>query len=1781
MVTHFASRHGRRLRAACLLAAGSLLGGLAAAPPAFAAASQPAHAAQAASASAGAASSTLQAEQKAVAQAQDTGEPVPVAALTTPTSTTTADPGGTLTVTESAVPVRTWAGGAWRDLDATLVRNADGTWSPAQSSYPLALSGGGTSPLATMTYGGYSLSLTAPMTLPAPVISGATATYPAILPGVDLIVTAKPSGGYSEDLRVNNQAAAASTALASLAFTTAAKGLTVATASNGGISARNAGGQVIFAAPPPRMWDSTVSPQLQQATAGTGAGDAVGLPANSTVTTPAFGALSAGVGVSATGSRLTLVPDHGLLTRPDAKFPEYIDPSWDSAGDSGAHWAYITSAFPTTANFDGTDDGSNYLQVGEEPTVSGNGDTGYKSYAFYQLPVPSQIEGAHIYTATAYFPEVWADSCSPSPVDLYLTNKAISSSTTWNNPPGWGAKLGSDNTAYGWSSSGLGGSSSCATTADQVHYNILSTISADTGKTGALPSLNLGLQAESAGVDGWKKFASPDTTVTGNASLTIQYAFTPTKPTLRTSATGTSCDGTKNAGDGNVTLQATTTDKDGTTGNGNTIIPSIQYTAYAGTSSSNTFASNLPALAATAGANGTYSGTAQLHEADLKTALTKYGNSTTQSVKITWTATAQVTLTDPSTQPPTQTTLSSPAASCTFTFTTAQPGIPNLYDDSNGAPSATSCGDSNYTIGQPATFWATADPSVTPVPDSYIYQLNGGNPVTVAATASSPYSGKISVTPTRTTNILTVTAVTLGINNGQPATCVIDGITPPAAADQDLTGDGVPDLLTPGGGTTGIGAGLWLAPGQGSGGQFDGTVAATATDLAPYGPQAISGAGTTANPASWNGLKVLTGQFAGPGFNYVEAYTPGSPGTYIIPTEGDGSAVTYTDTSQDTGASGLVIQPYTATNSDGSSPNTNGDTATDYPEQLANVYQVSGGHGNVCGYPDQVGIYTDSSVTGSASAPSFLTYLESAPSTDDFDADPDKNVGRIPYILANQPPDKSDWAGWTLTSSAGPSNSADTTTCDVDIPTPAHHPQDGANLFLMNPAKTALYLWQLPGQSTTTTGGTTTTKSALGGTAKGDDGSDDPFYAMNPTATLAGEPTTPLTLPPTWPTSSLATLQATTIGTSPGLVTVTASGQVQTWTISGTTVTAVNNGASQKLSTSDHSYPFTDGTGTTVTDYNGTATGDSQDNLAFAGTSGSACWTTGGMFSPDVTLNENPAPSPCTATSGGYLTTSAYAFKPNSASGFTISAWVNPSALGSTVFSQNGASYSTIKVGTTTSGQWTVSMSSSSSASTYTTVNSGTARVGMWTQLTLTYDGYSSGSTSHDGILRLYANGSQVADFPNTSPPTATGAFLIGASQTNGAIGSYLSGEVADVQVWDSLAIPVQNPGPASAFVPMTPVRIMDTRSGSGHIGAVTGPVAAGATITVPITGANGIPATGVTAVAVAATVGSQTGSGYLTLFPDGESKPYTSTLNFDATDTLANNAIVPVGPDGKIAIYNYGASDQILIDVDGYFTSNTTTGSAYHPLTAPTRMFATGNNTGSNFYIGATSGQVAAGGTLTVTIATNNTNGLSIPSTVTAVALNVGAIAPAGDDGYLTAYPYSTGSHPAVSQLQFHGGETYQDTIIIPVSNGKIQFYNGSAQPIQIVGDLSGYFASGSGGQYYYSLDTTRILDTRQTSSIPASGTLTVPVPAGISNVLNPTLILNVTALNEAASGYLKANPNGQSGNGSGILDFTTNQEMASLAITATANSPDSLIISNVSTGKTDVIIDNNGYFA
>src|SRR5690349_18375874 len=143
---------------------------------------------------AAATASTVLGEAQARGVATRTGRQVEVGALTTETGQVFANPDGSFTRHESALPVRVRRSSGWVPVDMTLRAGADGTVAPVAGPLDLAFSGGGETPLVRLRQDGRELAVGWPGKLPQPVLSGDTATYREVFPGVDLVLTASTAG---------------------------------------------------------------------------------------------------------------------------------------------------------------------------------------------------------------------------------------------------------------------------------------------------------------------------------------------------------------------------------------------------------------------------------------------------------------------------------------------------------------------------------------------------------------------------------------------------------------------------------------------------------------------------------------------------------------------------------------------------------------------------------------------------------------------------------------------------------------------------------------------------------------------------------------------------------------------------------------------------------------------------------------------------------------------------------------------------------------------------------------------------------------------------------------------------------------------------------------------------------------------------------------------------------------------------------------------------------------------------------------------------------------------------------------------------------------------------------------------------------------------------------------------------------------------------------------------------------------------------------------------------
>ena len=134
--------------------------------------------------------------------------------------------------------------------------------------------------------------------------------------------------------------------------------------------------------------------------------------------------------------------------------------------------------------------------------------------------------------------------------------------------------------------------------------------------------------------------------------------------------------------------------------------------------------------------------------------------------------------------------------------------------------------------------------------------------------------------------------------------------------------------------------------------------------------------------------------------------------------------------------------------------------------------------------------------------------------------------------------------------------------------------------------------------------------------------------------------------------------------------------------------------------------------------------------------------------------------------------------------------------------------------------------------------------------------------------------------------------------------------------------------GSTSSLVPITPERILDTRSGD-RVGSLD---TAGASdpYRLKVTGTADIPATGVTGVSLNVTaVDTRTNDfgGFVSVYPCtsvSTTKPDVSNMNFGSGQTIANAVTVPVSADGHICLYVYGTA-HLLVDANGYYAQAST----------------------------------------------------------------------------------------------------------------------------------------------------------------------------------------------------------------------------------------------------------------
>jgi hypothetical protein len=322
-------------------------------------------------------------------------------------------------------------------------------------------------------------------------------------------------------------------------------------------------------------------------------------------------------------------------------------------------------------------------------------------------------------------------------------------------------------------------------------------------------------------------------------------------------------------------------------------------------------------------------------------------------------------------------------------------------------------------------------------------------------------------------------------------------------------------------------------------------------------------------------------------------------------------------------------------------------------------------------------------------------------------------------------------------------------------------------------------------------------------------------------------------------------------------------------------------------------------------------------------------------------------------------------------------------------------------------------------------------------------------------------------------------------------------------------------PAAASAYAPVSPARLADTRPESGAAGFTR--ISANI-IRIQVAGREGIPANATAAALNIVSVGA-TAKGFATVYPAGTDIPPTSTLNIDQPGrTIANLTTVQLGAGGAVDIFA-NIDMHLVVDVAG----------AYTPVTAATaagRLVSISGGARRVLDTRESGGPVASLSTKFVSIA-----GLGVPADATALVVNI--VATEAAVGFWTVFPEGD-VLPKASNLNIDvTGQTRSAQAIVRMPKNATGFQVFSQSGGQLVVDVAGWFTGASAAKstdgLFIPTNPIRVLDTRDASVMPPWGGSTIEFGSGTPFAgQTAAAAMNITITDPLYVGYITAYPAG-----------------------------------------------------
>ncbi len=316
-------------------------------------------------------------------------------------------------------------------------------------------------------------------------------------------------------------------------------------------------------------------------------------------------------------------------------------------------------------------------------------------------------------------------------------------------------------------------------------------------------------------------------------------------------------------------------------------------------------------------------------------------------------------------------------------------------------------------------------------------------------------------------------------------------------------------------------------------------------------------------------------------------------------------------------------------------------------------------------------------------------------------------------------------------------------------------------------------------------------------------------------------------------------------------------------------------------------------------------------------------------------------------------------------------------------------------------------------------------------------------------------------------------------------------------------------PAGASAYVPVSPYRILDTRAALGFQRRLN----IGETFTLALTG---VPP-GSSAVVLNMTVDASADGGFVTIYPTGVTRPLASSINVDGPgQTIANLVTVPIGTGNSVDIFSQMSTD-LIADVQGYYTPAASAQAGLFVPLNPTRLLDTREQNPIRF------GALGAGDQVDLDVAAL----ADLPVDATAAALKV-TIADSAASGFWTVFPSGT-SRPTASNVNVVGaGTTIANQVLARLTGGHTTIFSQSGG--QVVVDLVGYFTGGSQPPsdvgLFVPVSPTRLLDSRNPplGALPGhnrTAEVAVAGQAGLPATGVGAVVVNATVTQTSGPGY------------------------------------------------------------